>query len=57
MTFVGQDKFTPTVTDNYSFDIWATSLDTISDTMSGSFEVTIIIYTRETMEMIFLNMV
>ena len=47
MTFVGQDKFTPTNTDNYSFDIWATSLDTISDTMSGSFEVTNNIYARD----------
>ena len=47
MTFVGQDKFTPSNTDNYSFDIWATSLDTISDTMSGSFEVTNNIYARD----------
>ena len=37
----------PTVEENYNFDIWATSIDTISDTMSGSFEVTNNVYARD----------
>ncbi len=47
MVFVGQDKFSPSTVDNYNFDVWASSLDTISDTMSGSFEVTNNIYARD----------
>ena len=47
MIFVGQDKFTPSVIDQYNFSIWAASMDTISDTMSGSFEVTENIYARD----------
>ena len=47
MVFVGQDKFTPSNTDIYNFDVWASSLDTISDTMSGAFEVTNNIYARD----------
>ena len=47
MVFVGQDKFTPFNTDIYNFDVWASSLDTISDTMSGTFEVTNNIYARD----------
>ena len=41
MVFVGQDKFTPSNTDIYNFDVWASSLDTISDTMSGNLRLQI----------------
>ena len=45
--FVGQDKFTPTTIDQYNFSTWASSIDTISDTMGGSFSVTENIYARD----------
>ena len=45
--FVGQDKFTPTTIDQYNFSTWASSVDTISDTMGGSFSVTENIYARD----------
>lgn len=45
--FVGQDKFTPLTIDQYHFDTWSSSLDTISDTMGGSFGVTENIYARD----------
>lgn len=47
MIFVGDDKFTPSALDVYTFETWASSLDTISDTMSGSFEVTENVYARD----------
>tara|TARA_B100001741_G_scaffold313476_1_gene319835 strand:- start:5772 stop:7631 length:1860 start_codon:yes stop_codon:yes gene_type:complete len=45
--FVGQNKFTPTTIDQYNFSTWASSIDTISDTMGGSFSVTENIYARD----------
>ena len=45
--FVGQDKFTPLTIDQYNFSTWASSVDTISDTMGGSFGVTENIYARD----------
>ena len=47
MIFVGQNKFTPTSTGLYAFDTWASSLDTISDTMSSFSEVTDNVYGRD----------
>ena len=47
MIFVGQNKFTPTSTGLYTFDTWASSVDTISDTMSSFSEVTDNVYGRD----------
>ena len=47
MIFVGQNKFTPTSTGLYTFDTWASSVDTISDTMSSFSAVTDNVYGRD----------
>ena len=47
MIFVGQNKFTPTSTGIYTFDTWASSVDTISDTMSSISAVTDNVYGRD----------
>ena len=47
MIFVGQNKFTPNSTGLYSFDTWASSVDTISDTMSSFSAVTDNVYGRD----------
>ena len=47
MIFVGQNKFTPTSTGLYTFDTWAASVDTISDTMSSFSAVTDNVYGRD----------
>ena len=47
MIFVGQNKFTPTSTGIYTFDTWASSVDTISDTMSSFSAVTDNVYGRD----------
>ncbi len=47
MIFVGQNKFTPTSTGLYTFDTWASSVDTISDTMSSFSAVTENVYGRD----------
>ena len=47
MIFVGQNKFSPTSTGLYTFDTWASSVDTISDTMSSFSEVTDNVYGRD----------
>ena len=47
MIFVGQNKFTPNSTGLYTFDTWASSVDTISDTMSSFSEVTDNVYGRD----------
>ena len=47
MIFVGQNKFTPASTGLYIFDTWASSVDTISDTMSSMSEVTDNVYGRD----------
>lgn len=47
MIFVGQNKFTPTTTGLYTFDTWASSVDTISDTMSSFSAVTDNVYGRD----------
>ncbi len=47
MIFVGQNKFTPNSTGLYTFDTWASSVDTISDTMSSFSAVTDNVYGRD----------
>tara|TARA_B110000459_G_scaffold29540_1_gene29787 strand:- start:149 stop:2029 length:1881 start_codon:yes stop_codon:yes gene_type:complete len=47
MIFVGQNKFTPNSTGIYTFDTWASSVDTISDTMSSFSAVTDNVYGRD----------
>ena len=47
MIFVGQNKFSPTSTGLYTFDTWASSVDTISDTMSSFSAVTDNVYGRD----------
>ena len=45
--FVGQDKFTPTTEDEYYFETWASSIDTVSDTMYSSSIVSEKVYARD----------
>ena len=47
MIFVGQNKFIPNSTGLYTFDTWASSVDTISDTMSSFSAVTDNVYGRD----------
>ena len=47
MIFVGQNKFIPNSTGLYTFDTWASSVDTISDTMSSFSAVTENVYGRD----------
>jgi len=47
VTFVGSNKFTPTITDQYYFETWASSVDTISDTMVSTSIVTDNVYGRD----------
>ena len=45
--FVGQNKFTPTTEDEYYFETWASSIDTVSDTMYSSSIVSEKVYARD----------
>ena len=45
--FVGQNKFTPTTEDEYYFGTWASSIDTVSDTMYSSSIVSEKVYARD----------
>jgi len=45
--FVAIDKFTPSYISQYDYKIWASSPDTISDTMENTFFVTENIYARD----------
>ena len=47
MIFVGQNQFTPNSTGLYTFDTWASSVDTISDTMSSFSTVTNNVFGRD----------
>ena len=47
MTFIGNNTFNPTSVGQYYFQTWASSLDTISDTIISSSIVTDNVYGRD----------